>query len=183
MAIKIGFFPWLEPKCDYTVAYCPVSFLPFSGLSFIFHHLWFRLSPSWQGPSFYIHLCWKQRHLLVSESIKNVADQCHYPELHLEDKGSSWIDALRSTEAELHFGLLHTCQRTLCIFPPKDHSQGKSYKSTSDCDRACNAGLPHRIKQMLTKILTARIKTAKDLAAAWTQLYQSIVSIGCIDLK
>lgn len=175
MAIKIGFFPWREPKCDCTVAYCPVSSLSFSGLSFIFHHLWFRLSPLWQGPSFYIHLCRKQRHLLVSESIKNVADQCHYPELHLEDKGSSWIDALRSAEAELHFGLLHTCQRTLCVFPPKDHSQGKSYKSTSDCDRACNTGLPHRIKQMLTKILTASFKIAKD----WQQPGLSSIRVSC----
>lgn len=176
MAIKIGLFPWREPKCDCAAAYCPASFLPFSGLSFIFHDLWFRLSSSWQGPLFYIHLCQKQRHLLVSETIKNVADQFHYPELLLEDKGSSWIDALGSAEAELHFGLLQTCQRTLSIFPPKDHSQGKSYKSTSDYEKACNVGLPHQIKQMLTKNLSVRFKRARDLAAAWTL---SLIRIWC----
>jgi len=44
---------------------------------------------------FYIHLCPKQTHLLlVSESIKNVADQCHYPELHLGDKGSVAVELM-----------------------------------------------------------------------------------------
>lgn len=89
---------------------------------------------------FHIHLCLKQRHLLlVSESIKNVMDQCHYPELHLEDKScmcSCWIDALGSMEGELHFGQSQTCQSTLWLLPSKDHSQGKSYKSINDCDKA-----------------------------------------------
>lgn len=97
MTIKVDFFPWREPTCDCTVAHCPSSFLPFSGLSFIFYHLWFRLSPSWQGPAFYIRLCLKQRHLLlVFESIKNVADQCHYPALHLEDKSSVAVELMLS---------------------------------------------------------------------------------------
>lgn len=95
MAIKIDFFPSREPMCDCTAAYCPSSLLPFSGLSFVFYHQWFRLSPSWQGPSFCIRLCVNQRHLLlVFESIKNVADQCHYPELHLEDKSSVAVELM-----------------------------------------------------------------------------------------
>lgn len=38
----------------------------------------------------------KAETLFVSESIKNVADQCHYPELHLEDKGSVAVELMLS---------------------------------------------------------------------------------------
>lgn len=31
---------------------------------------------------------------MVSESIKNVVDRCHYPELHLEDKGSIAVELM-----------------------------------------------------------------------------------------
>lgn len=58
--------------------------------------------------------------------------------LRRQKQRSCWIDALGSTEAALHFGLSRTCQRTLRMFPSKVHSQGKSYKSTDDCDETYN---------------------------------------------
>lgn len=141
MAIKIDFFPWREPMCDCTAAYCPSSLLPFSGLSFVFYHQWFRLSPSWQGPSFCIRLCLKQRHLLLvfwkyKECSRSMP--LSWTALRRQRQRSCWIDALGRTEAEPHFGLSQTCQRTLRIFPSKDHSQGKSSKSTDDCQKAYN---------------------------------------------
>lgn len=69
-----------------------------------------------------------------------MADQCHYPELHLEDKGSVAFELMLSgaRKKKRRFGLPWICQRTQRVFPAEVHSQSKSYKSTNDCDKTCN---------------------------------------------
>lgn len=52
---------------------------------------------------------------MVPERIRNITDQCHYPELHLEDKGSVAVELMVSgARKQSYIWGYHRLARGLC---------------------------------------------------------------------